>query len=124
MRALGLLAASSNLLPAREQMAFTLGFHIVLASLGVALPAITLIANSWMNQPAGFTLDAAGRVTDVDPVDVLTGGATGYEVPHMILAAYMVTGFLVASVYAVGMLRGRRDSYHRLGFAIPFAVAA
>ena len=37
----------------------------------------------------------------------------------MILAAYMVAGFLVASVYAVGMLRGRRDRYHRLGFADP-----
>ena len=28
--------------------------------------------------------------------------AVPYEVPHMILAAYLVTGFLVASVYAVG----------------------
>ena len=33
-------------------------------------------------------------------------------------------GFLVASVYAVAMLRGRRDRYHRLGFLIPFTVAA
>ena len=29
----------------------------------------------------------------------------------MWVAAYIVTGFLVASVYAVAMLRGRRDSY-------------
>jgi cytochrome d ubiquinol oxidase subunit I len=47
-----------------------------------------------------------------------------YEVPHMILAAYLVTGFLVASVYAVGMLRGRRDRHHRLGLLIPLTVAA
>ena len=32
---------------------------------------------------------------------------------HMVIAAYVVGGFLVASVYAVGMLRGRRDRYHR-----------
>jgi cytochrome bd ubiquinol oxidase subunit I len=44
--------------------------------------------------------------------------------PHMVLAAYMVAGFGVASIYAVGFLRGRRDRYHRLGFAIPFVVAA
>jgi cytochrome d ubiquinol oxidase subunit I len=31
---------------------------------------------------------------------------------------------VLASVYAVGMLRGRRDRYHRLGFIIPFTVAA
>jgi len=43
---------------------------------------------------------------------------------HMIFAAYIVGGFMVASVYAVGMLRGRRDRYHRLGLIIPFTVAA
>src|SRR5260370_7666473 len=41
----------------------------------------------------------------------------------MVLAAYMVTGFVIAGVYAVALLRGRRDRYHRLGFAIPFTVA-
>ena len=43
---------------------------------------------------------------------------------HMVAAAYMTAGFLVASVYAVGWLRGRRDRYHRLGFLVPFTVAA
>src|SRR5918994_7236471 len=42
---LPLAAESSNLLAARNQMAFTLGFHIVFACLGVALPAIILTAN-------------------------------------------------------------------------------
>jgi cytochrome d ubiquinol oxidase subunit I len=43
---------------------------------------------------------------------------------HMVAAAYMTAGFVVASVYAVGLLRGRRDRYHRLGFLVPFVVAA
>ncbi len=45
-RTLGPLLAdsSSNLLAARNQMAFTLGFHIILACMGVAFPAIMLIA--------------------------------------------------------------------------------
>ncbi|HUL78736.1 MAG TPA: cytochrome ubiquinol oxidase subunit I [Vicinamibacteria bacterium] len=34
-----------ELLAARSQMAFTLGFHIILACLGVAMPAIVLVAN-------------------------------------------------------------------------------
>jgi cytochrome d ubiquinol oxidase subunit I len=231
--ALPLAASESNLLAARQLMAFTLGFHIVLACLGVALPAIILIANylglkrddddalhlarrwskamavtfavgavtgtvlsfefgllwprfmerfgdvfgvafaiegifffveaiflaiyiygwerlggwahfwsgvpmvitgvggafsvvtanAWMNQPQGFNLDAAGRVVDTNPLEVLFNPAWHYEVPHMILAAYMVTGFLVASIYAVGMLRGRRDRLHRLGLLIPLTVA-
>jgi cytochrome d ubiquinol oxidase subunit I len=63
-------------------------------------------------------------VTDVDPLKVIFNPAVPYEVPHMILAAYIVTGFLVASIYAVGMLRGRRDRYHRLGLLIPLTVGA
>ena len=229
---LPLAASASNLLAAREQMAFTLGFHIVLSCIGVALPATILVANyiglkkgdkdalelarrwskamavtfavgavtgtvlsfefgllwpqftgrfgsvfgiafaiegifffieaiflaiyiygwkrlggwahfwsgvpmaitgiggafsvvaanAWMNQPQGFTLDAAGKVIDTDPLKVLFNPATGYEVPHMILAAYMVTAFLVASIYAVGMLKGRRDRLHRLGLLIPLTI--
>jgi cytochrome bd ubiquinol oxidase subunit I len=42
----------------------------------------------------------------------------------MVVAAYLVGGFMVASVYAVGMLRGRTDHYHRTGFVIAFTVAA
>jgi cytochrome bd ubiquinol oxidase subunit I len=228
-----LLAASSELAPARSQMAFTLGFHIILASLGVAFPAMMLIANyvglrrndpdalrlaerwskvaavtfavgavtgtvlsfefgllwpefmarfgdvfgilfaiegifffteaifiaiyiygwkrlsgwahfwtgvpvviagiggaysvvaanSWMNRPGGFTLASDGSVQSIDLWKVIFNGAVPYEVPHMILAAYLVTGFLIASVYAVGMLRGRRDRHHRLGLLIPLTVA-
>jgi hypothetical protein len=40
-----LAAEPSQLLPARTQMAFTLGFHIILVPLGVAFTFITLVAN-------------------------------------------------------------------------------
>src|SRR5581483_7963928 len=39
------LPLASNLLAAREQMAFTLGFHIILAAMGIAFPAIAMTAN-------------------------------------------------------------------------------
>ena len=88
------------------------------------LGAMSVVAaNSWMNDPSGFTM-AHGQITSVDPVAVFFNGATYYEVPHMILAAYMVAGGLAATPYAVGLLRGRRDRYHRLGFLLPFSVAA
>ena len=100
---------------------FWTGVPIVISGLGGAFSVVAV--NSWMNQPQGFTLDCAGNVTDVDPLKVIFNPAVPYEVPHMILAAYLVTGFLVASVYAVGMLRGRRDRHHRLGLLIPLTVA-
>jgi cytochrome d ubiquinol oxidase subunit I len=77
-----------------------------------------------MNQPAGYVLGPDGRVASVAPLDVIFNRATFYEVPHMLLAAYLVTGFLLASVYALGLLRGTADRYVRLGFLIPFVTAA
>jgi cytochrome d ubiquinol oxidase subunit I len=96
------------------------GMPIVLAGLAGALSVVA--ANSWMNSPAGYTL-TDGKLTNVDPWSVFFNTSTPYETTHMILAAYMVTGFIIAGVYAVGLLRGRRDHYHRLGFGIPFAWA-
>jgi len=101
---------------------FLSGIPIAVAGFGGTFSVVT--ANAWMNQPAGFTLGADGQVTDVQPLGVIFNNATWYEAGHMLLAAYMVTGFLLASTYAVGRLRGRMDRYTRLGFMIPFAVAA
>ena len=96
------------------------GMPIVVAGI---LGAVSVVAaNSWMNSPAGYTL-SHGKITEVNPVSVFFNASTPYESAHMLLAAYMVTGFLVAGVYAAGLLRGRRDRYHRLGFAIPFTMA-
>ncbi|MET9274953.1 cytochrome ubiquinol oxidase subunit I [Kribbella sp. NPDC003557] len=81
-------------------------------------------ANAWMNAPAGFTMNANGEITDVDPVGVIFNDSMPLQAAHMVIAAYLVGGFLVASVYATGMLRGRSDRYHRLGFTIAFTVAA
>jgi cytochrome bd ubiquinol oxidase subunit I len=100
---------------------FWSGVPIVICGIGGAFSVVAV--NSWMNQPQGFTM-SGGEVTDVEPLKVIFNPAVPYEVPHMILAAYLVSGFLVASVYAVGMLRGRRDRYHRLGLLIPLTVAA
>src|SRR3954466_3689092 len=44
--AVGARADPSQLLPAREQMAFTLGFHIILVPFGVAFTFLMLIANT------------------------------------------------------------------------------
>ena len=100
---------------------FWTGVPVVLAGIGGTSSVVA--ANGWMNQPAGFTV-RNGRVVDVDPLGVFFNRAFWYEALHMLLAAYMVAGFVVAGVYAVGLLRRRNDRYHRLGMAIPLTVAA
>ncbi|HYY73209.1 MAG TPA: cytochrome ubiquinol oxidase subunit I, partial [Solirubrobacterales bacterium] len=101
---------------------FWSGLPIAISGIGGAFSVIS--ANAWMNTPAGFDIGPDGRATHVHPVDVIFNTSTWHEFVHMWVAAYLVVGFLVASVYATGMLRGRRDRYHRLGFLIPFTVAA
>ena len=101
---------------------FWTGVPIVVAGIGGSWSVVA--ANAWMNEPAGFTLNSAGKVVDVDPAGVIFNKAMPLESLHMIVAAYVVGGFLIASVYAMGLLRGRRDRYHRLGFTIPFTVAS
>jgi cytochrome bd ubiquinol oxidase subunit I len=90
---------------------------------GVASAMFVVAANAWMNQPRGFDL-VDGAVTHVRPWAAMFNPAMPWQALHMILAAFMVTGFGIASVYAVGMLRGRRDAYHRRGFLVPFVAAA
>ena len=91
---------------------------------GAAGAFFVVAANAWMNNPTGFRLDADGRVVDAEPWAAMFGPSTWPQVVHMLLAAYMVTGFTFASVYAVGMLRGRRDRRHRFGLLIPLTFAA
>ncbi len=97
------------------------GIPIVAA--GVASAFFVVTANAWMQYPTGFDL-RDGRITAVSPWKAMFNPATPPQTVHMILAAFMVAGFGIAGVYAVAMLRGRRDRYHRLGFLVPFTIAA
>jgi cytochrome d ubiquinol oxidase subunit I len=96
------------------------GIPIVVS--GILSSFFVVTVNSWMNQPKGFHV-AGGRVTDVHPLAAMFNPATPTEAAHLIVASLMVCGFVVASVYAVPLLRGRATRYHRLGFAIPFTMA-
>jgi len=97
---------------------------------GLALPPAGLLgafgvlaANSWMNTPGGVTIDG-GRLVSVDTMAALFTPALAYEFWHFLIAIYITAGCVIASVYAVAWLRGRRDHYQRLAFAVPFTVAA
>ncbi|MYV42196.1 cytochrome ubiquinol oxidase subunit I [Streptomyces sp. SID1328] len=100
---------------------FWSGVPVALASIGGA--GAVIAANSWMNQPGGITM-RNGKVVDVRPGEVFFNNAFWLQFWHMLLAAYIVAGFVVASVYAVGMIRGRRGHYQKLGFLISFITAA
>jgi cytochrome bd ubiquinol oxidase subunit I len=96
---------------------------VPVAVAGMASALFVTTANAWMNTPVGF-VEAGGRVVSAEPLAPLFAPATPHQVVHMLLAALMCTGFGVASVYAVAMLRGRREVYHRRGLAVGLVLGA
>jgi cytochrome bd ubiquinol oxidase subunit I len=101
---------------------FASGIPIVISGFTGSLMVISV--NAWMNHPSGFRL-SGGQAVDVHPLAALFGnGYLWHELVHMYVAAYIVTGFLVAGAYAFGRLRGRWGRYERTALAIPLTVAA
>ena len=97
---------------------------IPIALSGAASSVFVVMANAWMNTPSGFRLGSDGSLLRVDPLAAALNPSTATEDPHMLVSAYVVTGFLVAAVYAAGLLRGRDDIFHRRGLAAGMAMAA
>ena len=85
---------------------------------------MVIAVNGWMNHPEGFRL-AGGEAVDVHPWHALFGNTYfWHELLHMYIAGYMVTGFVMASVYAISKLRGRWGEYERKAIVVPLTIAA
>jgi cytochrome d ubiquinol oxidase subunit I len=72
-----LAAEPESLLPARNQMAFSLGFHIILACFGMALPAMILAVHRRGLRGDGAALELAKRWSKVAGVLFAIGAVTG-----------------------------------------------
>jgi cytochrome d ubiquinol oxidase subunit I len=116
---LGIYLYGWERMPAKQHRAVL----IPIALSGVAGTFCILAVNSWMNSPSGFRV-VNGEITDIDPWAAMFNHAVWLQFLHMWIATFMVVGFCVSAVYATGLLRGRDDRHHRLGFAVPFAFAA
>ncbi len=90
---------------------------------GAASAWFIVSANSWMNTPAGFQI-SHGQVTGINPLQAILNPSTPYETIHMLLAAYVATGFGIAGVYAICILRGKRGAYYRKGLLLGMAMGA
>ncbi len=104
-----------------ERTHFLSGLPIPIAGLFGSMFVISV--NGWMNNPVGFE-QVNGVVSNIRPLALFFNGFFWHEFVHMILAAFMVAGFMTASVYAVAMLRGRRDRFARVAMVVPLTIAA
>ena len=90
---------------------------------GLMSGVLVVAANAWMQAPVAFELGADGALASAHPMAAFQSPAWLHMAVHSSLSCYIATGFAVAGVYATGMLRGRRDAYHRSGVGIALAVA-
>lgn len=79
-------------------------------------------ANAWMQSPRGYVADGF-HLVDVDPLAVFANPSWAPLALHSTLACYVSVGFAVAGIYALGMLRGKRDAYHRSAIALAMGMA-
>jgi cytochrome d ubiquinol oxidase subunit I len=98
------------------------GVPVVISGMTGSLFVISV--NGWMNHPTGFKLKG-GQAIDVHPWSALFGNSYfWHEFVHMYFAGFIVAGFLVATPYAWGFLRGRWGRYERTALAVALSAAA
>lgn len=116
---LGIYLYGWDRMPPRRHLAMLIPMGIS----GVVGTFCVISVNAWMNHPAGFTI-RDGHVVDVNPWAAMFNSGVWLQFLHMWVAAFMVVGLTVSGVYAFGLLRGRTDTHHKLGFTVPFAFAS
>ncbi|CUU60477.1 cytochrome d ubiquinol oxidase subunit I [Parafrankia irregularis] len=92
-----------------------------IAIAGTMSTLFIITANAWMNTPGHIT-EVDGKVVSAEPFAPFLAATAPHQLVHMLLAALMCTGGIVAGVYAVGLLRGRRDAYHQRGLRVGLTV--
>lgn len=95
---------------------------VAVAFSGMMSGVLVVAANAWMQDPVGVVW-AGGRAAEVNPLAPFLSPPWFQMALHSTLSCYVATGFAAAGVYALGMLRGRRDPYHRAGLALSMALA-
>jgi cytochrome d ubiquinol oxidase subunit I len=96
---------------------------VAVAVSGMLSGIFVVIANAWMNTPAGFTL-VNGVPTDIRPFAAMANPHAFPQTLHMTLAAYAATGFAVAGIHALLLRRDPMNGFHRRACGIALAVGA
>ena len=87
---------------------------------GTVMSAFWILAvNSWMQTPAGYSINDVGQFVPEDWWAIIFNPSFPYRLVHMTLAAYLTTAFVVGAVGAWHLLRTPESR----GAAIMFSMA-
>ena len=109
----------------RKKVGPTLHFaSTCIVAVGTVISAFWILAaNSWMQTPAGYEL-RDGIFYATDWLEVIFNPSFPYRFVHMVLAAYLTTSLVVASVAALHLLRGTKPAHARVMFKMAMGFLA
>jgi cytochrome d ubiquinol oxidase subunit I len=92
----------------------------LMVAIGTLISAFWILsANSWMQTPAGYALNADGQFMPADWLRVIFNPSFPYRLVHMVLAAYLTTALVVGAVGAFHLWRDQ----HLAGARVMFSMA-
>ena len=97
-----------------------------MVALGTCISAFWIIAaNSWMQTPAGFAVNAAGQFVPAGSwLNIIFTASFPYRLAHTVTAAFLTTSLAVGATGAWHLLRDRENPGARVMFSMAMWMAA
>lgn len=94
-------------------------FAVAMVALGSLISAFWILTtNSWMQTPAGFSINAAGQFVPQDWWQIIFNPSMPYRFVHMVLAAFLATGLFVGGISAWHLLKRNDNPVARRMFSM------
>jgi len=82
-----------------------------------------LSANSWMQTPSGYAINAQGQFVPADWLQVIFNPSFPFRLVHMVLGAYLTTALVVGAVGAFHLLKDKANAEARTMFSMAMWMA-
>ena len=103
------------------------GLHYLatcMVAVGTLISATWILAvNSWMQTPAGYSINAKGQFVPEDWMAIIFNPSFPYRFVHMVLAAYLTTAFVVGGIGAWHLLKDNKSPAARKMFSMAMWMA-
>jgi len=78
--------------------------------------------NAFMNTPQGFKLEGK-TIVEIDPISAMFNPATPSKVFHVLTSSYMTSAFILATIAAFAILKGRNGEYEKKALKLTMVSA-
>ena len=100
-------------------------FATAMVAFGTLMSATWILSvNSWMQTPAGYSINDVGQFVPEDWWQIVFNPSFPYRLVHMVLAAFLTTALVVGAVGALHLLRDNTDKEARRMFSMAMWMAA